>query len=216
MLSRLYTMPERNGQTDRFAISILRVSVLTPDEITNLSSNIKKTTVGLSQTIRKPPLVEAQTYVRKPKNKIGRKTMFNMADGILTRCNATCGFDIMTVNSPIGSRPTMQRDTSLWDDVIDFARWQHPAIWHVKSWQWIRPVAAPCNVVGGSRMSGHEFAQTLDILQFYICFWSWPYHAVDMSFCTSQRNFIQVGSPSAGKNNVTSIVNMAYLRHVGL
>jgi len=73
----------------------LRVSVLTPDEITNLSSNIKKTTVGLSQTIRNTPLVEAQTYVRKPKNKIGRKTMFNMADGILTSCNATCGFDII-------------------------------------------------------------------------------------------------------------------------
>ena len=208
-------MPERNGQTDRFAISILRVSVLTPDEITNLSSNIKKTTVGLSQTIRKPPLVEAQTYVRKPKNKIGRKTMFNMADGILTRCNATCGFDIMTVNSPIGSRPTMQRDTSLWDDVIDFARWQHPAIWHVavESWQWIRPVIAPCNVAGGSLG-----CQAMNSRK------RWPYcnstsaFDLDMSFCTSQRNFIQVGPPSAGKNDVpvTSIVNMADLRHVGL
>jgi len=41
--------------------------------------------------------------------------------------------------------------------VIEFARWQHPAMWHValESWQWIRPVAAPCNVAGGSGMTCH-------------------------------------------------------------
>ena len=32
-------------------------------------------------------------------------------------------------------------------------------------------------------------------------------HAVDMSFCTSLRNFIQIGPPSAEKNYV-------YLRHL--
>ena len=35
---------------------------------------------------------------------------------------------------------------------IEFARWQHPAMWHIApgSWHWIRQVAAPYNVAGGS------------------------------------------------------------------
>ena len=35
--------------------------------------------------------------------------------------------------------------------------------------------------------------------------------AVDMSFCTSLRNFIQIGPPSAEKNDVVSIFKMADL-----
>jgi len=38
--------------------------------------------------------------------------------------------------------------------------------------------------------------------------------AVDMSFCTSLRNFIQIRPPSAEKN-VMSIFKMADLRHLG-
>jgi len=40
---------------------------------------------------------------------------------------------------------------------IEFARWQHPAMWHValESWHWIRQVAAPCSVAGGSGMTCH-------------------------------------------------------------
>jgi len=40
---------------------------------------------------------------------------------------------------------------------VEFARWQHPAVWHIVlgSWHWIRPVAAPCNVAGGSGMTCH-------------------------------------------------------------
>ena len=67
----------------------------------------------------------------KKTNKIWRKTIFNMADGILTACNVArswhwfrqvtapcnvaCGSGIMTVNSPSGS--TLQCDTWLWDDM---------------------------------------------------------------------------------------------------
>ena len=40
-----------------------------------------------------------------------------MADGILTSCNVAYGSGIMTVNSPSGGRPTLQRDTWLWDDL---------------------------------------------------------------------------------------------------
>jgi len=39
--------------------------------------------------------------------------------------------------------------------------------------------------------------------------------AVDMSFCTSLQNFIQIGPPSAEKNDVMSIFKMADLRHLG-
>jgi len=39
--------------------------------------------------------------------------------------------------------------------------------------------------------------------------------SVDMSFCTSQRNFIQIGPLSAEKNDVMSIFKMADLRHLG-
>ena len=39
--------------------------------------------------------------------------------------------------------------------------------------------------------------------------------AVDMSFCTSLTNFIQIGPPSAEKNYVMSIFKMADLSHLG-
>jgi len=39
--------------------------------------------------------------------------------------------------------------------------------------------------------------------------------AVDMSFCTSVRNYIQIGPLSAENNDVMSIFKMADLRHVG-
>jgi len=48
--------------------------------------------------------------------------------------------------------------TAIWHDHdIDFARWLHPAMWHValESWQWIQQVATPCNVAGGSGMTCH-------------------------------------------------------------
>ena len=71
---------------------------------------------SVSETIRNPSLVKAQTASRKNQtNKIWRKTTFNMADGILTPCNVACGSGIMTVNSPSGS--TLQCDTWLWDDM---------------------------------------------------------------------------------------------------
>ena len=39
--------------------------------------------------------------------------------------------------------------------------------------------------------------------------------AVDMPFCTSLRNFIQIGPPSAEKNDVMTILKMADLSHLG-
>jgi len=39
--------------------------------------------------------------------------------------------------------------------------------------------------------------------------------AVDMSFCTSVRNFMQMGPPSAENNDVMSNFKMADLSHLG-
>jgi len=45
-----------------------------------------------------------------------------------------------------------QKPFSIW-----WMEFLHPAMWHValKSWQWIHQVAAPCNVISGSRMTCH-------------------------------------------------------------
>ena len=60
------------------------------------------------------------------------KTIFNMADGIITHCNVARSWH--------------------W-----FRRWLHPAMCHValESWQWIHQVAAPCNVIRCSGMICH-------------------------------------------------------------
>jgi len=133
---------------------------------------------SVSETIRKPPLVKAQTALKI--NKIWRKTIFNMADGIFTPCNvarswhwfrqmnAPCnvacgsGSGIMTVNLPSGS--TLQCDTWLWDDM-----------------PWNSPKRPPY----WNSTAGFDFDHIT---------------AVDIiSFCTVLRNFIQIGPPSAEK-----------------
>jgi len=111
------------------------------------------------------------------KNKIWRKTIFDVADGILTPCNVACGCGIMTVNSLSGS--TLQCDTWLLDDM---------------------PLNLPKRPPYWNSTSGFDFDHIT---------------TVDMSICTSLRNFIQIGPPSAEKNDVMSIFKMADLRHLG-
>jgi len=60
----------------------------------------------------------------------------------------------------------------------------------------------------------HVFAQMSAILKFYTSGFDFDHiTAVDMSFCTSLRNFIQIGPPTAEK--MTSIFKMADLSHLG-
>ena len=54
-----------------------------------------------------------------------------------------------------------------------------------------------------------EFAQTSAIWNSTSGFYLDHITAVDMSFCTSLRNFNQIGPPSAEKNDVMSIFKMA-------
>jgi len=102
------------------------------------------------ETIRKLPLAKAQTALRKQNKKYGR-TIFNMADGILTPCsvarswhwfyqvtapcNMACG---MALGSwqwihqvAVGLPCNVTRHVALGWHVTGFAMWQHPAMWHV-------------------------------------------------------------------------------------
>jgi len=118
----------------------------------------------------------------------------------------------MTVNSPSGS--TLQCDTWLWDDM---------------------PLNSPRNV---ARSSGFTTLNSPggSILQCGRWLWDdmqWnspkrlPYWnstfgfdfdhitAVDMLFCTSLRNFIQIAPPTAEQIDVMSIFKMVGLSHLG-
>jgi len=67
---------------------------------------------------------------------------------------------------------TLQCGMWLWKRDSEFTKWQHPAMWYVAlGWHAI------------------EFAQTSEILEFYVWFPFPHITAVDMSFCTSLRNF---------------------------
>ena len=149
--------------------------------------------------------------IKNKKNKIWRKTIFSMRDGILTPCNVA------------RSRHWFRQVTAAW----------HVAL---ESRQWIHQVAAPCNV---TRSSGIMTLNSPGNSTLQCGRWLWddnemplnspkrpPYWnstsgfdfehitAIDTSFCTSLRNFIQIGPPSAEKNDVMSIFKMADLRHL--
>jgi len=123
-----------------------------------------------------------------------------MADGILTPCNVACGSGIVIVNSPSGS--TLQCDTWLWDDMplnspsgstcnvtrssgIMTLNLQGGSTLQCGRWLWDdMPLNSPKRPPYWNSTSGFGFD--------YIT-------AVDMSFCTSLRNSIQIGPLSAEK-----------------
>ena len=92
---------------------------------------------------------------------------------------------------------------TLHDHDTDFARWLHSAMWHValESWQWIHQVAAPCSVIRDSGMTCHWIRLKSDILEFCNWFRFRPHHRSRRVILhqSPNRNFIQIGSPSAEK-----------------
>jgi len=120
-------------------------------------------------------------------------------------CTLQCGMWLWNHDSEFTKwqQPAMWYVALGWH-AIEFARWQHPAMWHValKSWHWIRQVAAPCSVAGGSGMTCHWIRPNVHytgILLLVSILISITSPAVDMSFCTSLWNFIQIGLTSAEK-----------------
>jgi len=73
-------------------------------------------------------------------------------------CTLQCGMWLWNHDSEFTKwqHPAKWHVAQRWH-VIEFALWQHPAVWHValKSWHWIRQVAALCNVAGGARVTCH-------------------------------------------------------------
>jgi len=130
---------------------------------------------GLSAGMRRERVTACVTPNKKErKRKIWRKTIFNMADEIITPCNAA---------------------------------------W---AWHWIRQMAAPCNVAGGSGMICYmEFAQTSAVLEFYIWFRLWPYHPSRHVILHQSAKFYPNRTTLSRKNDVMSILNMVDLRHLG-
>ena len=113
-------------------------------------------------------------------------------------CNVACGSGIVTVNSPSGS--TRQCDTWLWNDMS--LNLPGGSTLQCGRWLWDdMPLNSPKRLPYWNSTSGFDFDHIT---------------AVDMSFCTSLRNFIQIGPPSAEKNDVISILKMADLSHLGL
>ena len=106
-----------------------------------------------------------------------------------------CG-TIMILISP--GDCTLQCGKWLWNHDNEFTKWQHPAMsrWLWDDMPWNSPKRPPC----WNSTSGFDFDHIT---------------AFDMSFCTSLRNFIQIGPPSAEKNDVMSIFKMADLSHLG-
>ena len=88
---------------------------------------------------------------------------------------------------------------AMWHDHdIEFARWQHL---QCSRWLWDdMPLNSPKRPPYWNSTFGFDFDHIT---------------AVDMSFCTSLRNFIQIEPPSAEKNDVMSIFKIADLSHAG-
>jgi len=140
-----------------------------------------------------------------------------------------CG-TIMTLISP-----------GMWNVALESWQWIHQVVAPCNvirgsgmTCHWIHPVAAPCNV---TRSSGIMTLNSPGGSTLQCGRWLWddmplnlpkrlPYWnstsgfdfdhitTVDMSFCTSLRNFIQIGLPSAEKYDVMSIFKMADLSHI--
>ena len=119
------------------------------------------------------------------------KTIFNMAGGILLPCNVAG-----------------------WDDVIEIARWQHPAMWHVALGVWDdMPLNSPKRSPYWNSTSGFDFDHISVSLQStchsalfgrkndVIFFWRWRISAILdfigaivgslISPCTSYRSSIE-------------------------
>jgi len=63
-----------------------------------------------------------------------------------------------------------------------------------RSWHWFRQVTAPCNMICGSGMTCHWIRPNVRHIGILSCFDFDHITVVDMSFCTSLRNFIQIVS----------------------
>ena len=138
-----------------------------------------------------------------------RKTIFNMADGILTPCNVAWSshwFCQVTVpcNVALESWQWIHQVAAPCNVIHGsgmtcclISRWQHPAMWHLAlgSWHLIRQVAAPSNVAGGYGMTCHWIRPNVPHFGILRLVSISTISLQSTCHCTSLRNFIQIGPP---------------------
>jgi len=99
---------------------------MTAEYIKQFFNSVKRVKItSVSETIRRPPLVKAQTALKTKKYNMAKNDFqycgCNVARSwhwfrqVSSPCNVACGTGIMTVNSPSGN--TLQCDKWLWDDM---------------------------------------------------------------------------------------------------
>jgi len=195
-----------------------------------LNVHVKIYTTTVLETIRKASLVKAQTALKNKKNKIRQKTIFDMADGIITPCNVARSWQISPGDCTLqcgmwlwnhDSEFTKWQHYGMWYvalgwHAVEFAQWQHPAMWHIAvgSWHWIYKVAAPCSVAGGSGMTCHGIRPNIRHIGIL--------HLVSISTISLQSTChseplckILSKSDHPQQKKMTSIFKMADLSHLG-
>ena len=197
--------------------------------LSELTKSYYKTSV--SKTIRKPPLVKAQTALKTKKIKYGEKrfsiwrmellhlAMWHDHDIDFTRwLHLKCGMWLWNHDSDFikWQHPAMWYMALGWH-AIEFARWQHPTIWHVAlgSWHWIRQVAAPCNVADGCGMTCHRIrpnVRHIGILHLVSISTISPHSTCHSApVCEILSKSYTLGR----KNDVMSISNISDIGHLG-
>jgi len=98
----------------------------------------------------------------------------------------------------------MQCGMWLWNHGSEFTKWQDPAMWYVAlGWhavEFARWQHLACNVAGNSGMTCHVIRP--NVRHYWNSTSGFDFDhvtAVDMSFCTSLRNFVQIGHPQQTK-----------------
>jgi len=135
-------------------------------------------------------------------------------------CTVQCGMWLSNHGSEFTKwqHPAMRYVALGWH-AVEFARWQHPAMWHVAlgSWHWIRQVAAPCNVTGGSGMTCHGIrpnVRHIGILHL-VSILTRLYHRSRHLILHQSAKFYSNRTTLSRKNDVMSIFKMADLSHLG-
>ena len=121
--------------------------------------------------------------IKNKNNKIWRKTIFNMADGILTPCNVARSWH--------------------W-----FRQVTAPCNVALESWQWIHQVATQHPTMWYVALGWHaiEFAQMSAILEFHIWFRFRPHHrSRHVILHQSPKSLSKSNHPRQKKNDVMSI-----------
>ena len=136
--------------------------------------------------------------IKNKKNEIWRKTIFNMADWILTPCNVPCG----TITTFISSGDcTLQCGMWLWNRDSEFTKWQAGSTLQCDIWLWHdMKLNSPKRPPYSNSTVGFHF------------------HTSPQSTCHSVPvcEILSKSDHPRRKNDVMSIFMMADVSHLGL